>query len=248
MGIFIKKIIIFFYLFIIFNNSIKGNQFDLDNARTEFLNGNFEVSIDIATKLSSIDAKIFQARAISVFTHFFKDGEISKSEFQKAYKISKNAIAMAPENAETYVEAAHALGRYGQKIGIMSAISEGIADRVKLYLDKALSIDNNNIIANLSKGIWHAEIINEAGNTLAKVLYGADASLARNHFEKVYHINNNEISVLFELSYGYHLLGKEDDLRISLKYIEEALLKKNKSYLDKLYKNKTIKLKNRITS
>ena len=35
----------------------------------------------------------------------------------------------------------------------MAAITKGIADRVKKYLDKALSINSNNIIANLSKGI-----------------------------------------------------------------------------------------------
>ena len=62
----------------------------------------------------------------------------------------------------------------------MSAITKGIADRVKKYLNKALEINSNNILANLSKGIWHAEIINQAGKTVAKAVYGAKVNTAVN--------------------------------------------------------------------
>ena len=35
----------------------------------------------------------------------------------------KSAIKINPNNDNAYVEAAHSLGRYGQKIGIMAAIT-----------------------------------------------------------------------------------------------------------------------------
>ncbi|MDA9558671.1 hypothetical protein N9R86_01725 [Alphaproteobacteria bacterium] len=104
-------------------------------------------------------------------------------------------------NTLAYTEAAHALGRYGQEIGIMSAITEGIATRVKTYLDKALTLDNNNIIANLSKGLWHAEIVNQAGQVLARAVYGAKPETARVYLSKVINLNSNansdDIAILY---------------------------------------------------
>ena len=129
----------------------------------------------------------------------------------------------------------------------MSAITEGIADRVKRYLDKALKIDNSHTLANLSKGLWHAEIINQAGKTLAKALYGANLKKARNHFSKAYNSGKKEISILYELSYGYYLLGEDEDLMLAKKYLKELSLIENKAHIEKTYKNKAIKLQNKIT-
>ena len=251
MGTYTKKVIISFFLyflifFIFFFQKIKSE--NLDFAKKEFLLGNYESAIDISSKLNDLDSKIFQARAISVYAHFFLKDEVAKDKYLEAYEIIKNVSLEETKNADIYLEAAHALGRYGQKIGIMSAITEGIADRVKRYLDKALKIDDSHTLANLSKGLWHAEIINQAGKTLAKALYGANIKKARNHFSKAYNSGKKEISILYELSYGYYLLGEDEDLILAKKYLKELSLIENKAHIEKLYKNKAIKLQNKITS
>ena len=99
---------------------------------------------------------------------------------------------------------------------------------VKKYLNKALDINPNNILANLSKGIWHAEIINQAGKTLAGAVYGAKIEKAVYHFfDKVEtHRNSNEIGVLFELAYGYSLLNEGVYFKKSKVLIERLLKKK----------------------
>ena len=185
---------------------------------------------------------------MSVHAHFFLKDEVAKNKFLEAYEIVKKVSLEETQSPDVYLEAAHALGRYGQKIGIMSAITEGIADRVKRYLDKALKIDNSHTLANLSKGLWHAEIINQAGKTLAKALYGANLKKARNHFSKAYNSGKKEISILYELSYGYYLLGEDEDLMLAKKYLKELSLIENKAHIEKLFKNKAIKLQNKITS
>ncbi len=251
MGIFTEKVILnfFLYIFICFIfcfQKIKSE--NLDFAKKEFLLGNYENAIDISSKLNDLDAKIFQVRAMSVYAHFFLKDEIAKNKFLEAYEIVKNISLEGTQNADVYLEAAHALGRYGQKIGIMTAITEGIADRVKRYLDKALEIDNSHTLANLSKGLWHAEIINQSGKTLARVLYGANQKKARNHFSKAYNSNMKEISILYELSYGYYLLGEDEDLMLAKKYLKELSLIDNKAHIEKLYKSKALKLQNKISS
>ena len=251
MGTYTKKVIIsfflyFFILFIFCFQKIKSE--NLDFAKKEFLLGNYESAIDISSKLNDLDSKIFQARAMSVYAHFFLKDELAKDKYLEAYEIIKNVSLEETKNADIYIEAAHALGRYGQKIGIMSAITEGIADRVKRYIDKALKIDDSHTLANLSKGMWHAEIINQAGKTLAKALYGANIKKARNHFSKAYKSGKKEISILYELSYGYYLLGEDEDLMLAKKYLKELSLIETKAHIEKLYKNKAIKLQNKITS
>jgi hypothetical protein len=249
MGLFTKKVILnfflYFFIFFIFCfQKIKSE--NLDFAKKEFLLGNYESAIDISSKLNDLDSKIFQARSMSVYAHFFLKDEVAKNKFLEAYEIVKNASLEETQNADVYLEAAHALGRYGQKIGIMSAITEGIADRVKRYLNKALKIDDSHTLANLSKGLWHAEIINQAGKTLAKALYGANLKKARNHFSKVYNSGKKEISILYELSYGYYLLGEDEDLILAKKYLKELSLIESKAHIEKAYKNKAIKLQNKI--
>ena len=250
MGVFAKKVILhfifYFFIFFIFCfQNIKSE--NLDFAKKEFLLGNYESAIDISSKLNDLDSKIFQARAISVYAHFFLQDEAAKNRFLEAYEIVKDLSFEEIQNADVYLEAAHALGRYGQKIGIMSAITEGIADRVKRYLDKALKIDHSHTLANLSKGLWHAEIINQAGKTLAKALYGADLNKARNHFAKAYNSGMKEISILYELSYGYYLLGEDEDLVLAKKHLKELSLIENKAHIEELYKSKAVKLENKIT-
>ena len=250
MGISTKKVILnfFLYFFIFFIFFIqKINSENLNFAKKEFLLGNYENAIDISSKLNDLDSNIFQARAMSVYAHFFLKDEVAKNKFLEAYEIIKKVSVTETQNSDVYLEAAHALGRYGQKIGIMSAITEGVADRVKRYLDKALKIDNSHTLANLSKGLWHAEIINQAGKTLAKALYGANLKKARNHFSKAYSSGKKEISILYELSYGYYLLGEDEDLILAEKYLKELSLIENKAHIEKFYKSKAIKLQNKIT-
>ena len=251
MGIFIRKnlkLFIYIVFIILWSKALFCNQTDLNTAKQEFLNGNYDKSILLASKINTVESMIFLSRVISVHTNFFKQGELAKENYLKAYNISKKAISINESNASAYTEAAHALGRYGQEIGIMSAITEGVAARVKKYLDKALALDNNDVIANLSKGIWHAEIVNQAGTILAKGVYGAKAESARMHFNKVINLNSNEIAILYELSYGYLLLSEKKDLEISHEYVEKLLDTNSISHIDNLYKQKAKKLLEKLVN
>ena len=78
--------------------------------------------------------------------------------------------------------------------------------------------------------------------------YSGTLKKARNHFSKAYNSGKKEISILYELSYGYYLLGEPEDLMLAKKYLKELSLIQNKAHIEKLYKNKAIKLQNKITS
>ena len=237
----IKSFIILACLLIVSFSSLSDD--NLDQARKLFIDGKYKNAMKEASKYDSAEAKILESRILSIYTHFNLKDKIAEENFLKSYEIAKSAIKIDPNNDNAYVEAAHSLGRYGQKIGIMAAITKGIADRVKRYLDKSLEINSNNILANLSKGIWHAEIINQAGKTVAKAVYGARVNSAIIHFEKVKSLqNSNEIGVLYELAYGYSLLNEDIYLKQAKILVEELIEIEPFSDMDKLYKNKGLLL------
>lgn len=239
----LKNIVSIFLFFILFSSLLGSKDDKLQEARSLFLKGKYQEAINFCNLIETVDSYVLQSRIISIHTYFYKNGEHAEKEYLKAYNIAKKAIKNGNLNANAYVEAAHALGRYGQEIGILHALSKGIADRVKKYLTKALSLHNENIIANISMGMWHAEVLNQAGRTIGKVVYGADIEKARFFFAKAYELNNQQIGLLYELSYGYSLLGEEKDILRSNQLIEELFNIDNFSHMDSLYKKKANKLK-----
>ena len=228
-------VILFFFYF----NILKSNTYDeIQNARDLFLEGDYKEAIQLCKSINTAESLVLQSRITSIYTYFYKINDEAEESYLHAYKLAKKAINMNKNNPDTYVEAAHSLGRYGQQIGILSAISMGIADRVKKYLAKALFMDSNNIIANMSLGIWHAEIIDKAGKLIAGGVYGAKSKEARKLFQKTLQLNNNQVGLLYELSYGYYLLGEDEDIKKSKDLIIKLLKMKNYSHMDSLYKEK----------
>ena len=53
---------------------------------------------------------------------------------------------------------------------------------------------------------------------------------------------------MYELSYGYYLLGEDEDLILAKKYLNELSLIENKAHIEKFYKIKALELLNKITS
>ena len=86
------------------------------------------------------------------------------------------------------------MGRYSQLIGIVSALKEGYAEKISFHLDEAIKINPNNISAQISKGTWHAEIVDKAG-FMANILYGATSDQARKHYESALSLDSDDIGL-----------------------------------------------------
>ena len=106
MGIFTKKLILnfflYFFLFFIFFFQ-KINSENLDFAKKEFLLGNYENAIDISSKLHDLDSKIFQARAISVYAHFFLKDEVAKNKFLEQLTSANENVVLSTSKLLYYL-------------------------------------------------------------------------------------------------------------------------------------------------
>ena len=88
MGIFVKQSLkIFIYIVLInsWSKSLISSQIDLNAAKQEFVNGNYNKSILLASKINTVESMIFLSRTISIYTNFFKKGEAAKESYLKAY-------------------------------------------------------------------------------------------------------------------------------------------------------------------
>tara|TARA_Y100000817_G_C16680174_1_gene465540 strand:+ start:1 stop:729 length:729 start_codon:yes stop_codon:yes gene_type:complete len=232
---FTVKLFIFFFLISLNNTSSRSNDLDLPNSL--FDEGKFEESVKEAENLNSIDAKIFSARTLAIYGHFLLEGNEAIDVFLRARKYAYEALEIDKKNAAAHVEAAHSMGRYSQLIGIVTALKEGFAGRISFHLDEAIKIDPSNINAQIAKGSWHAEIVDKAG-FMANILYGATSDQARAHYENAINLSNNEIGFLYEIAYGYALLGKKKDNIKAKALLLKIIALPPKNYLDKLYISK----------
>ena len=227
------KFIILFVL-VLFIKNVWANGSELKEANILFNKGEYLESVNLASKNISIESYIFQARTLAIYGHFFLEEEEAIKVFKQASEFAFLALDMDSLNDNAHLEAAHTMGRYSQLIGIVSALKEGYAEKISFHLDEALKINPDNVSAQISKGTWHAEIVDKAG-FMANILYGATSEQARNHYEIALNLDGENIGVLYEISYGLFLLDEKEDILRAKQLLTKAIKLSPINHLDKLY-------------
>ncbi len=227
------KFIIFFVL-VLFIKNVWANGSELKEANILFNKGEYLESVNLASKNISIESYIFQARTLAIYGHFFLEEEKAIKVFKQASEFAFLALDIDSLDDNAHVEAAHTMGRYSQLIGIVSALKEGYAEKISFHLDEALKINPDNVSAQISKGTWHAEIVDKAG-FMANILYGATSEQARNHYEIALNLDGENIGVLYEISYGLFLLDEKEDILKAKQLLTKAIKLSPINHLDKLY-------------
>lgn len=227
------KCIILFVL-VLFIKNVWANGSELKEANILFNKGEYLESVNLASKNISIESYIFQARTLAIYGHFFLEEEEAIKVFKQASEFAFLALDIDSLNDNAHLEAAHTMGRYSQLIGIVSALKEGYAEKISFHLDEALKINPDNVSAQISKGTWHAEIVDKAG-FMANILYGATSEQARNHYEIALNLDGENIGVLYEISYGLFLLDEKEDILKAKQLLTKAIKLSPINHLDKLY-------------
>jgi len=121
----------------------------------------------------------------------------------------RSALALDSENAEVRVQMAHTLGRYSQQFGVIDAITEGFADRIREQIDAALALEPNNASAHMLLANWHAEIIDSAG-FIGRAIYGADDDEVLAHTAAAIAARPDDLLLRIEYANALRKIGKDD--------------------------------------
>jgi len=75
------------------------------------------------------------------------------------------------------------MGRYSQFVSMIDALAQGFGGRIREQAEKCLALDNQHAEGHVTLGGWNAEITDQAGTMMAKVLYGATRDDAIQHYD-----------------------------------------------------------------
>ncbi len=155
-------------------------------ATSAYRDGNYVLAANLAEAAGSPDALAFAARARNTDAVTRDKGLCleclikAEATAQAAIVAAKspqsresNFLAQKPTLAQAYVQLAIAIGLRGRLLTASEAQAEGLAEKGRAAIDRALEIDPQNIWARASLGGWHLEIVRRGGPVLASVLYGA---------------------------------------------------------------------------
>lgn len=141
------------------------------SAQRAFARGDFFRAAQVAEASNSASALAFAARAHTADA-VMRDTPCEQCLLD-AVAAAEAAIKRDPSLAEGYVQLAVAIGFRGRLLGAVEAQSEGLAEKGRAAIDRALELDPLNLWARASLGGWHLEVVRRAGPILAKTMYGA---------------------------------------------------------------------------
>ena len=184
----------------------------LQDAQSQYKNGDFTGAVQTAVALNSSDGFALAAKSNSIFAGTQADSK-QEAIYAQSEKYARSAIALDAGNSDGYFETARALGRLSQLRGVLAALTQGLGGQIKENLDKALKLDPQFANALVALGLWHAEIFAKG----VAFLYGADPAKGLAAFTRAVKLEPKVIIHRVEFARGLMLIdaGKNRDAAIA---------------------------------
>jgi hypothetical protein len=145
----------------------------LGEAEALYERGDMARAASLARSLDSAEGFALAAKATLVQAAYLSPQAEKQALFELAATDAKEALALDPKEVDAHLQLALALGYLADMEDPISAHVNGYAEDGKAMLDQALALDPGNQWARALLGIWHLRIVQRAGDTLARSLYGA---------------------------------------------------------------------------
>ena len=159
-----------------------ANAQSIDEARNAFEEGRFLEAADLAETLGTSGGYALAAQSLAVYGHHVATGDDRKELLQRAVQLGEEAVRADSTNYEAYYQSAHAVGRYAQQVGKLTALRRGLAGKVRSLLETTLALNPGFAEAHMAFGSWHADIA-RAGR-IARFMYKAKRENAVTHYER----------------------------------------------------------------
>ena len=182
---------------------------------------------EAALAIDSVNAHALQKASLSAVDlgEGTTDKAAAASLFRLGEKYGRRAVAVAPDDAESYFNLARALGR--------AALNVGVRDRVKYAVDireqalAALKIDPNHPGALHVMGMWNAEVMRLNGferffakNFLGGRIFGiANWKDAVSNLENAVRLDPTRLSHKLDLGLIYRDVGEKAKARAQLEAV-----------------------------
>lgn len=194
----------------------------LEQAEAAYIEGRFLDAAKLGEALETSDGYALAADSLAVYGYYLAEDDDKQPLFERAMANAREAVQRDAANPEAHLQSAHAMGRYAQTIGVLEALNEGYAEKIREALDNALLLDPEMAPAHLSLAAWHAEIVGSAG-FMADLLYGATEEDALMHYRKAFELAPDQKSVNLECAIGLLILDDEDYADQARGFLQRAI-------------------------
>lgn len=178
----------------------------LQSAWCAFHNGRFVDAISTGSAVGIFGASVAnKAAAVHSLYARMEAGKVVDL-LHEASKRGESAVRLLPGEANAHYTLALVLGRYSQRVSILRALAEGMAERVRSHLERTLELEPRHAEAHIALGLFHAEIVAKLGSIAAALTYRASASAAIKHFEQASELTPQSPIALMEYAHGLRLL------------------------------------------
>ena len=179
----------------------------IEAARAAFDEGRFLEAAEIAEGLGTAQALTLANLSLVTYGYYLAEDDNKQGFYVRAMALGEKAAGLDPDDAESRLRWAQAMGRYAQTIGNMRALREGFAGRIRDGIEGALALDPEMAMAHISLAAWHAEGVKKGG-LFARTVLGASKKKAREHYERGLALGPDEKDVAFEYASGLMVLDE----------------------------------------
>jgi len=213
----------------------------LDDARALFDAGHWLEAVKMAEAEGSGEGLALATQITCYYGRFLAPEAERKALFARAMEMADAAILLAPGSASPHLQSAHAMGRYSQELGLIEAMSEGFAGRIRDAVDKALELDPDSAGAHLLLANWHAQILDSAG-LMGSMIYGADEDEALAHYSRAVALAPDAALIRVEYAAGLLLLDKDDNRDAARAQLQAATAQEPETAFGKLIRHRAISM------
>lgn len=145
--------------------------------------GDFAGAVDAGRALGGAGI-VPAAFAATIYAQYVEQDEKRKPQiFQQVMDWCEQAESDGLSTPNLHYMYAVTMGRYSQFISMIEALAQGFGGRIKEQAEKCLALDDQHAEGHVTFGGWNAEISDQAGTMMAKMLYGATREGAIEHYD-----------------------------------------------------------------
>lgn len=165
------------------------------------------------------------AFAATIQAQYLETDEKRKTQlFKQVMKLCEEAEEAGMVSANVHYIHAVAAGRYSQFISMLEALAQGFGGRIKEQVQRCLDLVPQHAEGLVTFASWHAEIADQAGALMARMLYGANQDGANEHYERAVECAPQSVIARIEYAHGLEVMYGNDEPSIRINLIKALQL------------------------